>query len=73
MYVYFATNGYLNTETCEKFLFVDHPKEDLGAQHCCQLIVQWNYDILLRGFKRSIIDEILQLPKKSCQTIEASI
>ena len=45
MYVYFATNGYLNTETCEKFLFVDHPKEDLGAKRCCQLIVQWNYMI----------------------------
>ena len=47
----------LNGRPSEKFLFVDHPKEDHNE----------------REFKSLIIDEILDLPKKSSQTKEAPI
>ena len=47
----------LNTRPSEKFLLVDHPKEDHNE----------------REFKPLIIGEILDLPKKSSETREASI
>ena len=47
----------LNPRPSEKFLLVDHPKEDHNE----------------REFKPLIIGEILDLPKKSSKTREASI
>ena len=46
-----------NARLSEKFLFVDHPKEDYNEQE----------------FKLLIIDEILDLTKKSSKTRETSI
>ena len=47
----------LKARPSENFLFVDHPKEDHNE----------------REFKPLIIDEILDLPKRSSKTKEASI